>query len=303
LLNIPLHKGIELPAIPQEILKNNYIPSSLVHSLIDDIYFVGMVDEKIFSGREGTSTIDKIRESKKDYDGLLIFGVTLKKRKNGLMLTRSQMAEITRLFNREFCYTPVVVIFKYDGLISFANCERLPYKIQREGEKTGKVTMLKDIDIHHPHAAHIKILSGLIIDIDKTNSFQKLYKYWQSVFSIQALNDQFYSDLQDWFYFAIKNIKLPFRPDYIDENENIKNFLVRLLARTMFCWFVKEKGLIKRELLELSDWEGNKYPLTKDVEEQGFLQNNSYYRGVLQNIFFNALNQKEKKSTKDYPIS
>ena len=62
----------------------------------------------------------------------------------------------------------------------------------------------------------------------------------------------------------------------------------------MFCWFVKEKGLIKHELLELTSWEGIKHKLTNDVDDKDFLQNNSYYRGVLQNVFYNALNKKEK---------
>ncbi len=160
--------------------------------------------------------------------------------------------------------------------------------------------MLKDVSTENPHSAHIKILYGLTIDRQKIDTFKLLYNYWQSVFSLQALNNQFYADLQDWFYYATQNIKLPYKPNYINEKENIKNFLVRLLARTMFCWFVKEKGLIKNELLELTDWQGNKFKLTSDIEEKNFLKSNSYYRGVLQNIFFNALNQKEKKSIKDF---
>jgi len=87
---------------------------------------------------------------------------------------------------------------------------------------------------------------------------------------------------------------------YIPEKENIKNFLVRLLARTMFCWFIKEKGLIKPEILELRDWDGEVYPLTADCGDDRFLESNSYYRGVLQNVFFNSLNQKDKKSLKDF---
>src|SRR5690606_27335194 len=102
------------------------------------------------------------------------------------------------------------------------------------------------------------------------------------------------ADLQNWFYYASQNIKLPYKPDYINEKENIKNFLVRLLARTMFCWFVKEKGLIRKELLELADWKDNLYLLTDDQNMPTFLESNSYYRGILQNVFFNALNQKEK---------
>jgi hypothetical protein len=300
-LRVPVDYLSEAPASAESILENKYNENNEAHKLIDDVYAIGMVNDAIFEGTETFKNLDQVKKIKTDYDGLLIFGITLKARKEGLPITRSQLAEITRVFNRTFPYTPVVIIFKYDHLISFANSERSAYIQEwREGEKIGKVTMLKDVDTKRPHAAHLKILAGLTIDPKKINSFQLLYKYWQSVFSIQALNNQFYGDLQNWFYYASQNIKLPYRPDYINEKENIKNFLVRLLARTMFCWFVKEKGLIKNELLELTDWQDNKYKLTHDIEDKKFLKSNSYYRGILQNIFFKALNQKEKKTKRDF---
>ncbi len=300
-LKVPVSEVTEDPANADDIVGNNFNKSNKAHALIDTVYFLGLVNKSAFDGEENYDSLISIKTSKKDYDGLLIFGIQLKNRASGLKPTRSQLAEITRLFNREFNYTPVVLVFKYGQQIAFANSERLKYKqAWREGEKVGKVTMLKDIDIANPHAAHIKILDGLRIDPKKTNSFQLLYSYWQSVFSLQALNDQFYSNLQEWFYYASQHISLPFKPDYVNEKENIKNFLVRLLARTMFCWFVKEKGLINSELLELADWQGTQYKLTVDIDEETFLQSNSYYRGILQNIFFNALNQNEKKSIKDF---
>jgi hypothetical protein len=286
-LKVPVDYLADEPASPEVILNEKYKPATnLAHQMIDDVYALGMVNDAIFTGKETFKNLEAVKNISADYDGLLIFGVTLKSRPNDLLPTRSQLAEITRNFNQAFPYTPVTIIFKYGNFLSFANSERIKYKQQwREGEKVGKVTMLKDVYTEKPHAAHLKILAGLAIDTHKINSFAKLYSFWQSVFSLQALNDQFYSDLQAWFYFASQNIKLPFKPDYINEKENIKNFLVRLLARTMFCWFVKEKGLIKQDLLELTDWEGNKYNLTRDVDEKDFLQSNTYYRGVLQNIF------------------
>ncbi len=295
-LNVPVNYIAEEPDTAQNILKSNFRNTEAFH-LMGDVYFLGMVDDAAFKGTESIDTAS----IKTDYDGLLIFGVILKPRGKGLLPTRSQLSEISRAFNREFKYTPVVVVFKYDSHIAFANTERVKFKQEwREGEKVGKVTTLKDIDILNPHAAHSRILDGLSIDTNKIDSFQKLYNYWQTVFSIQALNDQFYGDLQDWFYYASRHIKLPIKPDYIPEKENTKNFLIRLLARTMFCWFVKEKGLINTELLELRDWDNRIYPLTNDISKKNFLQSNSYYRGILQNIFFNALNQKEKSSIKDF---
>jgi hypothetical protein len=207
---------------------------------------------------------------------------------------------------------PVALLLKYNiddnPTISLALSERFTYKqTWREGEKVGKVIILKDIDTQKPHSAHLRILfgdnngkSGLKIDSNKIRTFKALHEYWQTQFSIQALNNQFYSDLQQWFYFATQHIKLPYKPDYISEKENVKNFIVRLLSRTMFCWFIKEKGLIQPELLELTDWNRKPFSLTYDVNTDDFSQSNSYYRGILQNIFFNSLNQQEKKSAKDF---
>jgi len=295
-LKVPINYIADEPTTAKELLKDTYKENESFQ-LIDDVYIIGMVDDAAFEGNKSLS-VEKI---KSDYDGILIFGITLKERQGGLLPSRSQLAEIARAFNREYFYTPVVVVFKYGNYLAFANTERQKYRQDwREGEKAGKVTMLKEINTLHPHTAHVRILSGLKIDPNEIRSFKLLYNYWQSVFSLQALNNQFYADLQQWFYFASQNIRLPFIPDYLNEKENIKNFIVRLLARTMFCWFVKEKGLIRKELLELTDWQNNRYKLTNDIEDNEFLESNSYYRGILQNIFFYALNQQEKKSKKDF---
>ncbi|MFZ1026170.1 MAG: hypothetical protein WAN66_08120 [Limnoraphis robusta] len=307
-LQVPINALTDVPIAAREILGNNYKDRESFR-LIDDVYFLGMVDDAAFRGK-GAIALETVQDFAKDYEGIVIFGVTLNRRNGGLLPTRSHLAEISRAFNREFCYTPVVVVFKYadadSEYLAFANTERSKYKRNQEGEKAGKVTLLRDVSISNIHAAHEKIIfgdknfKGLKIDTSKVNSFKKLYDYWQTVFSLQALNNQFYADLQEWFYYASQKIKLPYRPEYLPENENIKNFLVRLLARTMFCWFIKEKGLIKPELLELRDWDGQVYPLVKDFEDDNFLESNSYYRGILQNIFFNSLNQKDKKSLKDF---
>lgn len=296
-LKVPVNYLADAPASPAEVLGEKFKAHNEAHKLITDVYVLGLIDNAIFDGQKTFANLAAVKQLRADYDGLLLFGITL----NTNAISRSHLAEITRAVNRAFPYTPVTIVFKYGNLISLANSERIKYKQQwREGEKIGKVTMLKDVDATKPHAAHLKILAGLTINLKKIDSFQLLYNYWQSVFSLKALNNQFYADLQNWFYYASQNIKLPFKPTYINDKENIKNFLVRLLARTMFCWFVKEKGLIQNELLELTDWQENKYNLTHDIESEKFLNSNSYYRGILQNIFFNALNQKEKKTAKDF---
>ncbi len=261
-LHIPIDYIADEPTSAQEVLEDFYNPSN--HQSIDEVYALGMVNNGIFNQVSTFDNLKQIKEIKEDYEGLLIFGITLNNRKDGLLPTRSQLTDITRAFNRAFPHTLITIVFKYAHFISFANSERVKYLQEwRDGEKIGKVTLLKDINCKNPHAAHTRILAGLSIDKRKISSFIELYNYWQSVFWLQALNDQFYADLQAWFYYASQHIKLPFKPDYINEKENTKNFLVRLLARTMFCWFVKEKGLIKPELLELTDWDNTKFSILK----------------------------------------
>ena len=230
----------------------------------------------------------------------LFFSIEL----SGDTYSRTALSGITREVNRLF-KMPVLIVFKYGNHLSFAIINRRPN--QKESDKIVleyKVSLIKDIDIENPHRAHVDILEDFELKNlsakYKIKNFQDLFFAWRKAFSIQTLNDRFYKDLQDWFYYAKDHVKLPFKPSYVTAEENTKNFLVRLLARTMFCWFVKEKGLINPELLELTDWEENLYPLTHDTYERDFLQSNSYYRGILQNIFFNALNRKDKNSLKDF---
>jgi hypothetical protein len=70
------------PTTAKEILKDTYKENDSFQ-LIDDVYFVGMVDDAAFDGNKSLEA-DKI---KSDYDGILIFGVTLKNRANGLQTT------------------------------------------------------------------------------------------------------------------------------------------------------------------------------------------------------------------------
>lgn len=158
-LKVPMNHVTNEPTSAKEILKDTYKDND-TFQLMDDVYFVGMVDDAAFEGNTSLE-VDKI---KSDYDGILIFGVTLKNRPNGLLPTRSQLAEISRAFNREFYYTPVVVVFKYEDYLAFANTERLKYKQEwREGEKAGKVSLLRDVNYKEPHSGHERILLELQI--------------------------------------------------------------------------------------------------------------------------------------------
>ena len=304
-LNIPVNYIAEEPARPRDILTNTFKEANPAFKLMEDVYFLGMVDDAAFEGNKSISA-DKI---KTDYDGLLLFGVTLKERGNGLLPTRSQLAEITRAFNREFHYTPVVVVFRYNQYIAFANTERQKYKQEwREGEKSGKVSLLRDIDLDNPHSGHLRILSELAISRSgkkAINSFVDLYTYWQDVFSVSLLNKKFYNELSKWYFWAVKEVTFPSEPTVVDEHlknidlatlkqeHNAKN-VIRLLTRFLFVWFVKEKRLIPEELFDIDYLKDELLKDLSPVRDEGLFKEANiesvYYKAILQNLFFASLN-------------
>ncbi len=293
-LRVPVNYLEDKPGSASDVLGERFKATNEAHKLIDDVYALGVVTDAIF---EGTTTFKDVAQVKKlttDYDGLLLLGVTLKSRLDGLPITRSHLAEITRAFNQAFPYTPVTIIFKYNKLISFANSERIKYKQEwREGEKVGKVSLLKDIDTIQVHRGHLAILKQLVIPTTGSKavkSFTQLYYYWQSVFSISVLNKNFYEDIIAWFNKAVKDIKIP---DQTAGSEKHKDFTVRLIARLIFIWFLKELKVVKDDLLLPEFENGEENDLIKPKSK-----GTGYYKFILQNLFFNALNSEKKDRAK-----
>ena len=303
-LKVPVNYVSDLPATAKEILINSYKETETFKA-INDVYFLGIVDDAAFDEQK---SIDA-KQIKSDYDGILIFGVELQQRNKDLLPTRSQLADIARAFNREFYYTPVVVVFKYGNHIAFANTERIQYKQEwREGEKVGKVTLLRDIDLKNVHEGHRRILKNLEISRNgksAINDFNSLYKYWQEVLSVSILNKVFYKELSNWYFWAIKEVRFPNEPLQLDfdsldkydeaiKEHNGKN-VIRLLTRLLFIWFIKEKGLIPEEIFDEKEI-ANRFidGFTPQKPEGMFLSgknSSKYYRAILQNLFFATLNQ------------
>jgi hypothetical protein len=311
-LNIPLSPLADSPINPDRFFRDNLKDA---HAVIQSIYLVGRVEDRTFSRQLPPDDFETIEKSlKSDYEGLFILAVDLGENH----ITRSELSNLTRDFNRAFKAAPVIVVYKYDHdqtCISLASCERSAYQQQwRDGEKPGKVSLLKDIMPGQPHAAHLRFLLQLTVPErgnTRPTNFRDLHRYWQRVFDNRVLNEQFYKEVAAWYQHAIGCIRLPDCPSHFRENSeaHVKDFTVRLICRLMFCWFLKERGLIPNALLELRDYRGRAYPLVKnstqaDLNLELFGQSSSYYRAILQNLFFNALHQpiasRKRKTTEWY---
>lgn len=298
-LNIPFSPLAEAAITPQRFFRDAYKEA---HAIIQSIYLVGRVEDSTFGDELPADDFETIEAAlRPDYEGLFILAVDL----GDAHVTRSDLSNLTRDFNRAFKAAPVIVVYKYDRdqtCISLASCERSAYQQEwRDGEKPGKVSLLKDIVPEQPHAAHLRFLQQITVPTRGNNcpgNFRELHKYWQRVFDNRELNEQFYKEVAAWYQHAISRIRLPDCPPHFgdDSQAHVKDFTVRLICRLMFCWFLKERGLIPAELLELRDYRGSVYPLVQDADEADlslelFAESSSYYRAILQNLFFNILHR------------
>lgn len=296
-LNVPINIITETPINPTDFFESN--PNREVFKAIQNLYTIGLIDDDAINNQDSIS-INKIDEK---YNGLIIVAVDLKADK----ISRTTFAEITRAISREFKNLPVITIFKYGQQIALASAERMPYKKSYlEGEKLGKVSILRDIDFNQPHAGHLRILNDLVIGKkNKIDTFDKLYKFWTENFNVSILNKKFYKELSNWYFWAIQEVKFPSEPTLEDSvnlkkdynelvNEHKATNVIRLLTRLLFVWFIKEKKLIPEELFDIKFLQQDLLKKIDPLKPVGMFveqdKESIYYKAILQNLFFATLN-------------
>jgi adenine-specific DNA-methyltransferase len=295
-LGITLNSNTTEPLPLKDVLKHYYKDNDTFKS-VDKTYFIGIIDDSVF---KVTGMFDKnysykeaIEQGEKNYNGLMLFALELNRQP-----TRTEISELTRAFNRISQKMPVALLLKYivdkQAVFSIAISERFRYlQNWREGEKVGKIIMLRDIYTQNPHTGHIRILQDLVKPAG-VNTYAQLHQHWLQVLDISILNKKFFQELSNW-YFAVMD-KVSF-PDDVEKNKEIRNAtnLIRLITRVIFIWFLKEKQLVPAYLFSknfvasiLKDFNKNK-------------QSHNYYNAILQNLFFATLNQKieERKFAKE----
>lgn len=217
--------------------------------------------------------------------------------------TRTELAEITRAVNRLFPM-PAIIIFLYGGKLTLSVIPRRPNKKDNSRdviEPTRKVALIKDVDLQHPHRAHLDILTDLHIRAGVTakkapNNFDDLYKAWTEILSAEELNKRFYRRLSDWYLWAVgtedqPQVMFPVAREVeqkvgAEERHKLNQIsVIRLLTRLIFVWFIKEKGLVPDALFNASQL---REMLVQDPEKHR--EASSYYKAILQNLFFATLN-------------
>ena len=231
----------------------------------------------------GDGGIDEMR-----MESYLFFAIKL----NGNHYTRTQLSQITREINKPFDM-PAMILFQHGEALTFAVIDRRLNKVDESKDVLLKATLIKDINIADPHRAHIDILSDLSIaelyEKHRFTNFLKLHEAWKKTLDTSELNKRFYNEIANWYFWAVNQVTFP---DGAEKDKEIRNAtsVIRLITRLIFVWFIKEKGLVPDALFN----ETKIQELLVNTDSQEC----TYYKAILQNLFFATLNQEMNTPTK-----
>ena len=232
------------------------------------------------AGTEQKGLFEAPRFDGGDTQSFLFAAVALK----GAAYSRGRYAAFTRELNKRIGF-PMVVLFRAaGGKITLSFVHRRPHRRHPDRAVLGPVSLLREIDPARPHRAHLDILAALALperrrwleSHGRPRTFDGLLAAWLDALDTEELNRRFYRDLFAWFEGAVQTARFP-------AGLAAEEQIIRLITRLLFVWFIKEKGLVAEELFIEPQVRG----LLKDYDRES---GDSYYRAVLQNLFFATLN-------------
>ncbi len=125
------------------------------------------------------------------------------------------------------------------------------------------------------------------LDAADFNSLEKI----KEAFSVEKVTKEFYTEIANWYFWALKHVKFPKDAETEKNGKNIA--LIRFITRIIFIWFMKHKSLISTDLFDKNKIK----KILKTISDK----ESTYYKAILQNLFFATLNTpiKERKFRKD----
>ncbi|MBO5949654.1 MAG: Eco57I restriction-modification methylase domain-containing protein, partial [Fibrobacteraceae bacterium] len=113
-------------------------------------------------------------------------------------------------------------------------------------------------------------------------------------FSVEVLTEAFYSELSDWYAWAVNVVRFPNKlDDETDDDKYNHEAAIRLVTRLIFVWFLKQKHLIPEEFFDEDYIRENLIECFNPNEMENLFyksEESKYYKAILQNLFFAMLN-------------
>ena len=212
--------------------------------------------------------------------------------------SRSKYAQFTREVNKRLSLA-TVVFFRAGNCLTIGFVGRRPDKRNLDRDVLEKATLIKDIRLDKPHRAHIEVLFELSLPecmkwMDSKNqpeNFDGLLTAWLTRLDTSELNKRFFKELTDWYFWAVNQVTFPEDAGKNVEERNATS-VIRLLTRLIFVWFIKEKGLVPNKLFNPEDLGG----ILSNLDPQ----ESTYYKAILQNLFFVTLNTEMKPESRKF---
>ncbi len=289
-----------------DFTKNNFNSNKAIVEEWKEVEIIFQISSEDLTDQNNLFNISKVDD--KIIESYLFIAVELKKES----YSRTALAQITREINK-LTSMPSMLIFHYNNFVTLSLIDRRLHKRDESKDVLRKVTLIKDIQIPSPlqepvpnyreegkgevkeiHRAHIEILYDLSLDRikqqHKVSSFIELHEAWRKILDTKELNKKFFRELAIWYFWAIDKTVWPDDDEQLGKKDvrNATN-VIRLITRLIFIWFLKEKNLVNEKLFNERE--------LKSILNYNDLNKSTYYKAVLQNLFFATLNTPLDKRT------
>jgi hypothetical protein len=104
----------------------------------------------------------------------------------------------------------------------------------------------------------------------------------KNAFSVEKVTEAFYQKIANWYFWAVQNVSFPQDVELEENGKN--NAVIRMITRLIFIWFMKERELVPSHLFKQDKISVQLKSLKQDET--------TYYKAILQNLFFATLNTK-----------
>lgn len=76
--------------------------------------------------------------------------------------------------------------------------------------------------------------------------FSSLEKIKKEAFSVEKVTKAFYTEIANWYFWAVQHTKFPDGAEREDNGRKIA--VIRMITSLIFIWFMKERGLVSQAL-------------------------------------------------------